>query len=328
MAKVLSAIQPSGDLHLGNYLGAVRQWVASQEKNESYFFIVDLHALTLEISPEQLRQNTINTAMYLLACGIDPQKCTFFAQSHVSEHTTLTWLLECTASYGELLRMTQFKDKGKGQESVRASLLTYPVLMAADILLYDIDFVPVGDDQRQHLELTRNLATRFNNKYGETFVVPEAKIPDLGARVMDLQTPTAKMSKSTATPLGTVGILDKPSDIEKKIKKAVTDSSMSIVYDRINHPGVSNLLEILGAVSMEKPENLAEQFSNYGQLKQATAEAVIEELLPIQERYYEMVQNKDHVISMLQLGARKAGNVAKHTLKRAQKAIGLLENPN
>ncbi len=206
MAKVLSAIQPSGDIHLGNYLGAVKQWVSSQDKNDTYFFIVDLHALTLDISPDRLRTNTLKTAMSLLAAGIDPEKCTFFIQSHVPEHTALAWLLECNASYGELLRMTQFKDKGKDQDFVRAGLLTYPVLMAADILLYDINFVPVGDDQRQHLELARNLAMRFNNRYGETFVIPEAKIPELGARIMDLQTPTAKMSKSTATPLGTVGI--------------------------------------------------------------------------------------------------------------------------
>jgi len=325
MAKVLSAIQPSGDIHLGNYLGAVKQWVSSQEKNDTYFFIVDLHALTLDISPDKLRTSTLKTAMSLLAAGIDPEKCTFFIQSHVPEHTGLTWLLECTASYGELLRMTQFKDKGKGQDFVRAGLLTYPVLMASDILLYDIDFVPVGDDQRQHLELARNLAMRFNNRYGETFVIPEAKIPELGARIMDLQTPTAKMSKSTATPLGTIGIFDAPEEIEKKIKRAVTDSNTSIMYDRVEYPGASNLLEILGAILGKDPDRLAGEFSGYGQLKKTVAEAVVEELKPIQIRYKEMLQNRDYVVSMLQVGSKKARVTAAQTLKRAQRAIGLFD---
>ncbi|MCL5048688.1 MAG: tryptophan--tRNA ligase [Firmicutes bacterium] len=324
MAKVLSAIQPSGDLHLGNYLGAVRQWVTSQEENDSYFFIVDLHALTLDIAPETLRSNTVKTAASLLASGLDPTKCTLFVQSHVPQHTGLTWLLECTASYGELLRMTQFKDKGKGQDSVRSGLLTYPVLMAADILLYDINFVPVGDDQKQHLELTRNLAIRFNNRYGDTFVIPEAKVPEVGARIMDLQNPTNKMSKSTATPLGTIGVMDDPSDIEKKIKKAVTDSSMLITYDRENHPGVTNLLEILSAVTDMNPLQLAEKFANYGELKKATTEAVIEALRPIRNRYYEILEEKDTLRDILKEGSEKASSVAEVTLAKARSAMGLL----
>ena len=324
MAKVLSAIQPSGDLHLGNYLGAVRQWVTSQEENDSYFFIVDLHALTLDIAPETLRSNTVKTAASLLASGLDPTKCTLFVQSHVPQHTGLTWLLECTASYGELLRMTQFKDKGKGQDSVRSGLLTYPVLMAADILLYDINFVPVGDDQKQHLELTRNLAIRFNNRYGDTFVIPEAKVPEVGARIMDLQNPTNKMSKSTATPLGTIGVMDDPSDIEKKIKKAVTDSSMLITYDRENHPGVTNLLEILSAVTDMNPLQLAEKFANYGELKKATTEAVIETLRPIRNRYYEILEGKDTLRDILKEGSEKASSVAEVTLAKARSAMGLL----
>ncbi len=324
MAKVLSAIQPSGDLHLGNYLGAVRQWVTSQEENDSYFFIVDLHALTLDIAPETLRSNTVKTAASLLASGLDPTKCTLFVQSHVPQHTGLTWLLECTASYGELLRMTQFKDKGKGQDSVRSGLLTYPVLMAADILLYDINFVPVGDDQKQHLELTRNLAIRFNNRYGDTFVIPEAKVPEVGARIMDLQNPTNKMSKSTATPLGTIGVMDDPSDIEKKIKKAVTDSSMLITYDRENHPGVTNLLEILSAVTDMNPLQLAEKFANYGELKKATTEAVIEALRPIRNRYYEILEGKDTLRDILKEGSEKASSVAEVTLAKARSAMGLL----
>ena len=309
---------------MGNYLGAVRQWVASQEDNDSYFFIVDLHALTLDISPETLRSNTIKTAASLVASGLDQAKCTLFLQSHVPQHTALTWLLECTASYGELLRMTQFKDKGKGQESVRAGLLTYPVLMAADILLYNIDFVPVGDDQKQHLELTRNVAGRFNNRYGDTFVVPEAKVPEIGARIMDLQNPANKMSKSTATPLGTIGVMDDPKDIEKKIKKAVTDSSMLICYDRENHPGVTNLLETLSAVTGTNPLKLTEDFSNYGELKKAVAEAVIEALRPIRTKYYEILDNEDTLSEILRAGSEKAEVIAAVTLEKARRAMGLL----
>src|SRR5487761_2293156 len=227
MARIFSGVQPSGTLHLGNYLGAFRQWVQAQHDNDALYCVVDLHALTLDIEPRALFANTLETACGLLAVGLDPSRCTLFVQSHVAEHTGLSWLLECTSTYGELRRMTQFKNKGAGQESVRAGLLTYPVLMAADILLYDSDRVPVGDDQRQHLELTRDLALRFNSRYGTTFVVPEGVTPAAAARVMDLQDPTRKMSKSEASVLGTIGILDAPGDVERKIK-----------------PGVSNLLEI------------------------------------------------------------------------------------
>src|SRR5665213_105033 len=208
MSRVLSGIQPSGELHLGNYLGAVRNWVADQHTDEAYYCIVDLHALTMDIDPGTLRARTLDAAIDLLASGLDPELCTLFVQSHVAEHARLTWLLECTATMGELRRMTQFKEKGAGQESVRAGLFTYPVLMAADIVLYDADRVPVGADQRQHLELTRELAIRFNHRYGDVFVVPEAAIPRIGARVMDLQHPERKMSKSVSSPLGTIQVLD------------------------------------------------------------------------------------------------------------------------
>src|SRR6202044_3654998 len=224
MARVFSGVQPSGSLHLGNYLGAFRQWVAAQGENDALYCVVDLHALTLEIDPAALRAQTYDTAAGLLAVGLDPDRCTLFVQSQVSEHTSLEWLLECTATYGELQRMTQFKEKGAGKDSVRAGLLTYPVLMAADILLYDSDSVPVGDDQRQHLELARDLAIRFNARYGDTFVVPNAAIPAIGARVMDLQHPEHKMSKSVSSPAGTVNLTDSADEIAKKVRRAVTDA--------------------------------------------------------------------------------------------------------
>ncbi len=257
MARVLSGVQPSGDLHLGNYLGAFRNWVADQHDFDAFFCVVDLHALTLDYDPALLAAKTLETAENLLAVGLDPAVCTVFVQSHVPEHPRLEWLLECTATYGELRRMTQFKDKGGEQETVRAGLLTYPVLMAADILLYEADRVPVGDDQRQHLELTRDVAARFNNRYGETFVVPEAAVPTVAARVMDLQEPTRKMSKSVSSPLGTVLVLDPPEEIDRKVRKAVTDTETEVRYDPARKPGVSNLLELLSASTGGDPAELA-----------------------------------------------------------------------
>src|ERR1700681_3026828 len=240
MARVLSGVQPSGELHLGNYLGAFRNWVADQHHYDSLFCVVDLHAMTLDYDPALLAERTLQSAESLLAIGLDPSVCTLFVQSHVPEHPRLTWLLECTATFGELRRMTQFKDKGGEQEAVRAALFTYPVLMAADILLYDTDRVPVGDDQRQHLELTRTVALRWNNRYGETFTVPEAAIPTVGARVMDLQEPTAKMSKSRGTPQGRIDVFEDPAAIARKIKRAVTDTDGQVRYDPAAKPGVSN----------------------------------------------------------------------------------------
>ena len=228
MSRVLSGIQPSGELHLGNYLGAVRHWVADQDRDDCFYCIVDLHALTLEIDPAELRARTRETALDLLAAGLDPDRCTLFVQSQVPEHTRLSWLLECTATMGELRRMTQFKDKSEGRDSVRVGLFTYPVLQAADILLYDAERVPVGDDQRQHLELARELAQRFNHRYGDTFVVPDASVPAVGARVMDLQYPERKMSKSVSSPLGTVLLFDEPDEIVRKVRKAVTDTEATV----------------------------------------------------------------------------------------------------
>ncbi len=322
MPRVFSGIQPSGSLHVGNYLGAVRQWAATQHADALYC-VVDLHALTLEIDPDDLRTKTIDTAIGLIAAGLDPDVCTLFLQSHVPEHTELSWLLECTASYGELRRMTQFKEKGAGQESVRASLLTYPVLMAADILLYDTSLVPVGDDQRQHLELARDLAVRFNGRYGETFVVPEAQVPAVGARVMDLQEPERKMSKSTGTELGRIAITDSPEEIERKVRRAVTDTEGTVRYDPADKPGVSNLLEILAAVSGEPPEVLAHRYTTYAALKKDVADGLVELLAPLRARVADLSRDAGDVAAILEKGATHARALAEPTLSRARAAVGL-----
>jgi tryptophanyl-tRNA synthetase len=325
VARVLSGVKPTGHPHLGTYLGALRQWVADQYEADAFFPVVDLHGLTMEHDPAVLRATTMEMATTLLAAGLDPDVCTLFVQSHVSEHAELNWLLESTATFGELRRMIQFKEKSEGKESVRVSLFTYPVLMAADILLYDADRVPVGDDQRQHLELTRDIALRFNHHYGDTFVVPEAAIPKTGARIMDLQDPTSKMSKSEISPQGTIDLLDDPKDIEKKIKRAVTDTGTDVVYDPENRPGVSNLLEILGAATDRTPDEVAKGYTQYGPLKADTAEAVVELLRPVQARYRELEAHPDEVAAGLRKGADKARAVAAKTLGRARTAIGLLE---
>jgi tryptophanyl-tRNA synthetase len=324
MVRVLSGVQPSGDFHLGNYLGALRQWVAHQHDHDAFYCIVDLHALTLDIDSQMLSARTMDAAVNLLAAGIDPDVCTLFVQSHVPEHTRLTWLLECTATMGELRRMTQFKDKAKGQEGVRVGLFTYPVLMAADILLYDAGRVPVGDDQRQHLELTREIATRFNHRYGTTFVVPEAAIPAVGARVMDLQHPERKMSKSVESPLGTVAVLDAPAEIDRKIRKAVTDTDGEIRYDPEGKPGLSNLLEILAAATDRRPDEVARGYRRYGDLKRDLSEALVELLRPVKERHAELSGDPDAVRRLLATGAERAHEVATVTYARAAAAVGLL----
>ena len=324
MTRVLSGVQPSGDLHLGNYLGAFRNWVADQHEHDSLYCVVDLHALTVEHDPATLRERTIDVARWLLAVGLDPKVCTLFVQSHVPEHTELTWLLECTATYGELQRMTQFKEKSEGRESVRVGLLTYPVLMAADILIYDADRVPVGDDQRQHLELARNLAQRFNSRYGETFVVPEAAIPKVGARVMDLQEPNRKMSKTGSGDAGLVYLMDPPEVVERKIKRAVTDAGSDVVYDPVNRPGVANLLSLLGAATGADPAELAGRYTQYGPLKADAAAAVVEALRPVQERYRELAADPGQVAKLLAEGADRARSIASVTVARAKAAVGLL----
>jgi tryptophanyl-tRNA synthetase len=324
MKRVLSGIAPSGDFTLGNYLGALRHWVTFQDDNDAFYCVVDLHALTNEIDPAVLRDNSLDAALNLLAIGLDPERCTVFVQSHVPEHTRLTWLLECTASFGELRRMTQFKEKSEGHETVRASLFTYPVLMAADILLYGAEAVPVGDDQRQHLELARELAIRFNNRFGPTFVVPEAAIPGAAARVMDLQHPERKMSKSADSPLGTVGLLDPPEEVTRKVRKAVTDTDGEVRYDRAAKPGLANLLELLGAATDRTPQEVAVGYSRYGDLKKDVAEALNELLLPVRARRAELEGDPAYVQSVLRDGAAKAHAVAGPTYVAAAAAMGLL----
>jgi tryptophanyl-tRNA synthetase len=324
MPRVLSGVQPSGEVHIGNYLGAFSNWVASQHQREAFHCIVDLHALTLDIDPAELRRRTLDTAVTLLAVGLDPSVVTLFVQSHVPEHPRLTWLLECTAAMGELRRMTQFKEKGGTQESARVGLFTYPVLQAADILLYDADLVPVGEDQRQHLELTRDLAIRFNHRYGDTFVVPEAEVPKVGARVMDLQHPERKMSKSLNSPLGTVGLFDAPEDIERKVRRAVTDTGDDVVYDPARRPGLANLLDLLAASTGGEPAELASRYTRYGDIKADLAAALIEQLRPIRERAVELAAEETEVTRILAAGAERAHAVAAQTYERAAEAIGLL----
>jgi tryptophanyl-tRNA synthetase len=329
--RVLSGIQPTGEPHLGNLLGAVRWWVADQRDGDCYYCVVDLHGLTVSADPAERRASSLATATLLLAAGLDPDACTIFLQSHVPEHTQLSWLLECTASFGELRRMTQFKDKAAkdGEEAARVGLFTYPCLMAADILLYDADRVPVGDDQRQHLELTRDLAQRFNHRYGETFVVPEAQIPPpgRGARIMNLQEPDRKMSKSAGSPQGVIGLMEDRREIERKIKRAVTDADDgpdAVRYDPVAKPGVSNLLELLATVEGSRPEDVAGRYTRYGPLKADLAEAVVALVEPIQARYRELEADPGHVSAVLRSGAEQAGKVASATLLRAYDAVGLL----
>jgi tryptophanyl-tRNA synthetase len=323
--RVLSGIKPSGYTHLGNYLGALRYWVGDQHEHDAFYPVVDLHALTVPHDPAELWALTLHHACMLIAVGLDPDVCTIFTQSHVHEHTELAWVMECTVAFGELRRMTQFKEKSELHEFVSAGLFTYPALMAADILLYDADRVPVGDDQRQHLELTRDLAVRFNHRYGEVFKVPEAAIPKVGARIMDLQVPTMKMGKSNESPQGTLYVLDDPADIERKIKRAVTDTGTDVRYDPEQKPGVSNLLSILAATTGRTPEEAARGYTQYGPLKADTAESVIEALRPVQERYRELEADPGEVAATLRKGAEKAQAVAAATLARARKALGLLE---
>jgi tryptophanyl-tRNA synthetase len=326
MTRVFSGIKPSGELHLGNYLGAVRQWVAQQGEHDALYCVVDLHAMTEAFDHAELTAATRQTATALLAAGLDPGRCIVFVQSHVGAHAELTWILNCVATFGELRRMTQFKEKGKGQESVSMGLFDYPVLMAADILLYDTDEVPVGDDQRQHLELTRDVAIRFNHRFGDTLVVPKATVPPVGARVMDLQDPTNKMSKSIDSPQGTVLMLDPPDVITKKIKSAVTDSGTDIRYDPAAKPGISNLLEIYAAATASDVTKAAAEFDGqgYGTFKASVADAVVELLSPVHERYQELAADPSEVARQLETGAEKARAIAEPVLERTRQAVGLL----
>ncbi|MFG2313293.1 tryptophan--tRNA ligase [Streptomyces sp. NPDC048566] len=329
MTRIFSGVKPTGHLTLGNYLGAVRRWAeVDQHRSEALFCIVDLHALTVDHDPARVRRLSRQAATLLLAAGLDPELCTVFVQSHVDEHARLSYLLECVATDGEMRRMIQYKEKAARERarggSVRLSLLTYPVLMAADILAYGSDEVPVGDDQTQHVELTRDLAVRFNQRYGHTFVVPRATRPPVAARVMNLQEPTAKMGKSDDVGPGVVYLLDEPETVRKKIMRAVTDSGQEVAYDREERPGVSNLLEILAACEGGDPEELSGAYTSYGALKKDTAEAVVELLRPVRERHRELCADPDRVDRVLRVGAARAREAARPTVDAAYRAIGLL----
>jgi len=339
VARVFSGIKPTGDMHLGNFIGAVQRWVDTQPeagspgaaRHDAVFCVVDLHALTMPYDPAELTATTRRLATLLLAAGLDPQRCLLFVQSHVRAHAELTWLLNCSATFGELRRMTQFKDKAAregpgGQESLSVGFFDYPVLMASDILLYNTDEVPVGDDQRQHVELTRDIALRFNHQFGKVFTVPKATFPPVGARIMDLQEPTKKMSKSEDSPHGSIGVLDEPKAITKRIKSAVTDSETDVRHDRAAKPGVSNLIEIYGAATGLTIAAVEEQFGagGYGQFKAAVADAVVEYLRPVQERYAELAADPAEVDRLLAIGADAAAVIADEVLARATAAAGLL----
>src|ERR1700760_1236717 len=325
MTRSLSLAVPSGHLTLGNLLGAIQHWVADQRGRDSLYGVADLHALTNEHDPASVREITREQLALLVAAGLDPERCTIFVQGHVAGHSQLTWLLEAVAYDGELRRMIQYKEKSAQQESVRAALLTYPVLMAADILLYGVADVPVGEDQRQHLELARDLAVRFNQRYGDTFVVPRAVTPPVGARVMDLQDPSKKMSKSAAPNApGTVRLLDPPGVVRKKVARAVTDSARDVTFDINEKPGVANLLTILAACTGTTPEVAAAKVDSYRDLKEGVADAVITVLTPLQDRYAAVVADPGAIEAMARDGAARAQELAAPTLARAQQAMGLL----
>ena len=322
-------MQPTGDVHLGNYLGALQPWAAGQDRNDAFHGIVDLHALTVTDKPGVVGQAAVELAAMFFAVGLNPDVATVFLQSHVPEHNQLGWVMECTISFGELSRMTQFKDKSakREQDFISGGLFSYPALQAADILLYDTNQVPVGDDQRQHIEITRDAALRFNHRFGDTFVLPEAVTPAAGARVMSLQDPSSKMSKSDESDAGCVYLTDDPKAVLKKFKRAVTDSDTgpdSVRFNRETKPGVSNLLEINAAVTDRTPQAVAEEFDQYGALKVATGEAVLAVLDPIRERYNELMEDRGELARLLKIGAERARGVATATLERAYTNIGML----
>ena len=325
---VYSAVQPTGCITLGNYVGAIQNWLKLSEEYNSVFAIADLHALTVRQVPAEYRQRALSFFAQYLACGLDPEKSIMYFQSHVPEHAELTWILNCFTYIGEAQRMTQFKDKSaKHTDNINMGLLDYPVLMASDILLYQADYVPVGIDQKQHLELCRDLAIRFNNLYSPTFTVPEAYIGKQGAKIFSLQDPTKKMSKSDPDANVTVSIIDTPDDIMRKFKRAVTDCDSVVRYDEENKPGVSNLLTIFSAATGKTIEELEKEFEGkgYAQLKPAVGEAVVEKFRPIRERYAELMGNKDYLLSVAKSGAEKAHAIARRTLSKVYRKVGLVE---
>lgn len=328
--RVLSGIQPTHDsFHLGNYLGAIKQWVELQQDHDAFYCVVDLHALTIETDPVSLRKRTLASAAQLLALGVDPEKCTLFLQSHVAQHNQLGWIMECLAGFGEASRMTQFKDKSQksGADRTAVGLFTYPMLQAADILLYQADHVPVGEDQRQHIELTRDLAGRFNSRYGQTFQLPEAYILKTGAKINDLQDPTSKMSKSSGSMQGVIEIMDAPEVNAKKIKSAMTDTGREVRFDEKEKPGISNLLMIHSTLSGRSIIDLESEFAGkgYGDFKSALAEVVIEYLRPIRQRSLELLEDESSLLALLHNGAAKARTVAEKTLSDTYKNLGLVQ---
>jgi tryptophanyl-tRNA synthetase len=326
--RVFSGIQPTGAKHIGNYIGAMRQYVATQDANpgEAVFCIVDLHSITVDYDPQDLHDRTLDLAALLFAVGLDPERCVLFCQSHVTAHAEAAWLLSAVTGFGQLGRMTQFKEKGEGKEFVSAGLFTYPVLMAGDILLYQTDIVPIGDDQRQHLELARDVAERFNSRYGPTFKVPRGVYPDVGARIMDLQEPTKKMSTTNGTPQGTVLVLDEPDTIRKKFKTAVTDSGREIRYVPDEKPGVSNLIEILSVASGRPITEVEAGYDGkgYGDLKADVGEAVVELFRPVQERYSELRADEGELRRLLRIGAEKAQTTSAPTLHHMYERMGFV----
>ncbi len=323
--RIFSGIQPTGAKQLGNLIGGFRQYAATQERGEAFFCIVDLHSITVEYDPADFHERTLDLAAMLLATGLDPERSTVFVQSHVAAHAEAAWLLGSVASFGQLGRMTQFKDKSDRHEFVSSGLFTYPVLMAGDILLYQTDIVPIGDDQRQHVELARDVAERFNSRFGQTFVLPEGVYPEVGARIMDLQEPERKMSTTAGTPQGTVLLLDEPDAIRKKFRSAVTDSG-SDVRRAPDKPGVTNLIDILSALTGEAPEAIERRYqgSGYGAFKTDVGEAVVEAVLPIQERYRELRADPDELRRLLARGAEKAAAASAPTLEAMYERMGFV----
>ncbi len=327
--RVLSGIQPTHEsFHLGNYLGAIKQWVELQNSNDAFYCVVDLHALTVETKPEDFRRRTLSSVAQLIALGLNPEKCTLFIQSHVPAHNQLAWVLECLTGFGEASRMTQFKDKSQkaGSDRTVVGLFTYPILQAADILLYQANKVPVGEDQRQHIELTRDLGQRFNSKFGETFTIPEGYILKAGAKINDLQDPTAKMSKSSASASGVIELMDSPEINTKKIKSAVTDTGRDVIFDEKEKPGVSNLLTIYSALTGKTIAQSEEDFTGkgYGDFKGAVAEVVVDYLNPVREKANELLKDETHLKKLLSIGAEKAEAVASKTLSDTYKALGMI----
>ncbi len=325
-SRIFSGIQPTGEKHLGNLIGGFRQYAATQEQGDAFFCIVDLHSITTEYEPADLHGRTLDLYAMLIATGLDPELSTVFAQSHVTAHAEAAWLLSAVTSYGQLGRMTQFKDKSDRRDFVSAGLFTYPVLMAGDILLYQADLVPIGDDQRQHLELARDLAERFNTRFGETFTVPRGVYPEVGARIMDLQEPTRKMSTTGGTVQGTIGLLNEPDVIRKKFRSAVTDSGRD-VRRADDKPGVSNLIDILSVASGRPPEEIEAHYSDsgYGEFKQDVGDAVVELLAPVQERYAELRADEPELLRLLKLGADKAREASAPTLDAMTRRMGFVQ---